>query len=136
MSLPGSGLISASCSAYRNTNGTPMPGVSAGIEKREGNRDIEGNSQLSVRLGLRVEFSAPQAQRQNKCKANRRGESTHGVLDENRGGALSPLLASGKAFRPSGAYPPRMTGEGRRIRTTLRIQIPRCTLLSQCHRSA
>src|SRR5262245_3023174 len=30
MSLPGSGLISASCIAYRKTNGVPMPGVSAG----------------------------------------------------------------------------------------------------------
>src|SRR5262249_51836993 len=30
MSLPGSGLISASCSAYRNTNGVAIPGVSAG----------------------------------------------------------------------------------------------------------
>ena len=30
MLLPGSGLMSASCSAYRNVNGVPMPGVSAG----------------------------------------------------------------------------------------------------------
>ncbi len=30
MSLPGNGLMSASCSAYRNTNGVPSPGVSAG----------------------------------------------------------------------------------------------------------
>ena len=30
MLLPGSGLASASCSAYRNTNGVPIPGVSAG----------------------------------------------------------------------------------------------------------
>src|SRR5262245_34537916 len=30
MSLPGSGLISASCIAYRKTNGVPIPGVSAG----------------------------------------------------------------------------------------------------------
>src|SRR5229473_4717917 len=30
MSLPGSGFISASCRAYRKTNGTPIPGVSAG----------------------------------------------------------------------------------------------------------
>src|SRR5712691_6165176 len=33
MSLPGSGLMSASCMAYRNTNGVPMPGVSAGSRK-------------------------------------------------------------------------------------------------------
>ena len=33
MSLPGSGLASASCIAYRNTNGVPMPGVSAGSRK-------------------------------------------------------------------------------------------------------
>src|SRR5258707_69353 len=33
MSLPGSGLIRASCSAYRNTNGVPMPGVSPGSRK-------------------------------------------------------------------------------------------------------
>ncbi len=33
MSLPGSGLASASCIAYRKTNGVPMPGVSAGSRK-------------------------------------------------------------------------------------------------------
>src|SRR5216683_7119640 len=33
MSLPGSGLIRASCRAYRKTNGTPIPGVSAGSRK-------------------------------------------------------------------------------------------------------
>ena len=30
MLLPGSGLINASCIAYRNTKGVPIPGVSAG----------------------------------------------------------------------------------------------------------
>ena len=31
----------------------------AGIEKRESDRDIEGHGQLTVRLGLRRDFSAP-----------------------------------------------------------------------------
>ena len=35
MSLPGRGLISASCRAYRNTNGVPIPGVSAGSRNEE-----------------------------------------------------------------------------------------------------
>src|SRR5205823_5950311 len=35
MSLPGRGLISASWSAYRNTNGVPSPEVSAGSRNEE-----------------------------------------------------------------------------------------------------
>src|SRR5262245_6332904 len=35
MSLPGNGLSSASCSAYRNTNGVAIPEVSAGSRNED-----------------------------------------------------------------------------------------------------